>query len=116
MVKVKIEVNGEEKKTCKGEAVYAVVMTEYGCQLIMVSEPEQGFFMIHLLQALVALVNNTIEIHAHGNPLIANRMHMEFAKEMRDFHLKHEKQDVEENVENMAKAIAHILSNLKEER
>lgn len=55
-------------------------------------------------------------LNAHGNPLIANRMHMEFAKEMRGFHLKHEKQDVEENVENMAKAIAHILSNLKEER
>lgn len=69
MVKVKIEVNGEEKKTCKGEAVYAVVMTEDGCQLIMVSEPEQGFSMIHLLKALVALVNNTIETHAHSKVL-----------------------------------------------
>lgn len=43
MVKVKIEVNGEEKQVITGDMVNAVVLDENGCKIALVSDPsEQG--------------------------------------------------------------------------
>lgn len=83
MVKVKIEVNGEEKQVIIGDMVNAVVLDENGCKIALVSDPsEQGIATGRFVKSLVLLVQNAIKAFAHGNSIRQSILNMCFALEM----------------------------------
>lgn len=83
MVKVKIEVNGEEKQVITGDMVNAVVLDENGCKIALVSGPsEQGIATGRFVKSLVLLVQNAIKAFAHGNSIRQSMLNMCFALEM----------------------------------
>lgn len=83
MVKVKIEVNGEEKQVITGDMVNAVVLDENGCKIALVSDPsEQGIATGRFVKSLVLLVQNAIKAFAHGNSIRQSILNMCFALEM----------------------------------
>ena len=83
MVKVKIEVNGEEKRVITGDMVNAVVLDENGCKIALVSDPsEQGIATGRFVKSLVLLVQNAIKAFAHGNSIRQSILNMCFALEM----------------------------------
>ena len=83
MVKVKIEVNGEEKQVITGDMVNAAVLDENGCKIALVSDPsEQGIATGRFVKSLVLLVKNAIKAFAHGNSIKQSILNMCFALEM----------------------------------
>ena len=83
MVKVKIEVNGEEKQVITGDMVNAAVLDENGCKIALVSDPsEQGIATGRFVKSLVLLVKNAIKAFAHGNSIKQSILNMSFALEM----------------------------------
>lgn len=84
MVKVKIEVNGEEKQVITGDMVNAVVLDEEGCKIAIVSQPSQDEIEApKFVKSLVYLVQNAIKAFAHDDVTVKDMLHLCFAIEMK---------------------------------
>ena len=84
MVKVKIEVNGEEKQVITGDMVNAVVLDEEGCKIALVSQPSQDEIEApKFVKSLVYLVQNAIKAFAQGDRITEDVLHMCFGLEMK---------------------------------
>ena len=84
MVKVKIEVNGEEKQVIIGDMVNAVVLDEEGCQIALASQPSQDEIEApKFVKSLVYLIQNAIKAFAHDDATVQDMLHICFAIEMK---------------------------------
>lgn len=84
MVKVKIEVNGEEKQVITGDMVNAVVLNEEGCKIVLASSPSQDEIEApKFVKSLVYLVQNAIKAFAYDDVTVQDMLHMCFAIEMK---------------------------------
>ena len=84
MVKVKIEVNGEEKQVITGDMVNAVVLDKEGCKVALVSSPSEDEIQApKFVKSLVYLVQNAIKAFAHDDATVQDILHMCFAIEMK---------------------------------
>jgi hypothetical protein len=84
MVKVKIEVNGEEKQVITGDMVNAVVLDKEGCKVALVSSPSEDEIQApKFVKSLVYLVQNAIKAFAHDDATVQDMLHLCFAIEMK---------------------------------
>lgn len=84
MVKVKIEVNGEEKQVITGDMVNAVVLDEKGCKVALVNSPSRDEIeALKFVKSLVYLVENAIKAFAHDDRIVQDMLYMCFVMEMK---------------------------------
>lgn len=114
MVKVKIEINGEEKQVITGDMVNAVVLNEEGCKIALVSQPSQDEIEApKFVKSLVCLVQNAIKAFAHDDVTVQDMLHMCFAIEMKlAEEARCKKESKEEKQNNKQDAEYHGINNL----
>ena len=84
MVKVKIEVNGEEKQVITGDMVNAVVLDEKGCKVALVNSPSRDEIeSLKFVKSLVYLVENAIKAFAHDDRIVQDMLICVFVMEMK---------------------------------
>lgn len=106
MIKVTIEVDGEEKKILTGEMLNMAVLGEDGCKIAMVSQPtKRGISSNNFIQSLQKLVQCSIKYFAQGDKTMESILKVCFAEamierpdSMKD--TKEEEQDSKKDVEH----------------
>lgn len=108
MVKVKIEVNGEEKQVITGDMVNAVVLDEKGCKVALVSSPSEDEIQApKFVKSLVYLVQNAIKAFAHDDATVQDMLHLCFAIEMKQAEEARCKKESEEEKQSSKQDAEH---------
>ena len=112
MVKVKIEVNGEEKQVITGDMVNAVVLDEEVCKIALVSQPSQDEIEApKFVKSLVYLVQNAIKAFAHDDVTVKDMLHLCFAIEMKQAEEARWEKDSKEEKQNNKQDVEHYGIN-----
>ena len=112
MVKVKIEVNGEEKQVITGDMVNAVVLDEEVCKIALVSQPSQDEIEApKFVKSLVYLVQNAIKAFAHDDVTVKDMLHLCFAIEMKQAEEARWEKDSKEEKQNNKQDAEHYGFN-----
>lgn len=112
MVKVKIEVNGEEKQVFTGDMVNAVVLDEKGCKVALVNSPSRDEIEApKFVKSLVYLVQNAIKAFAHDDVTVKNMLHLCFAIEMKQAEEARWEKDSKEEKQNNKQDAEHYGIN-----
>lgn len=114
MVKVKIEVNGEEKQVITGDMVNAVVLDEKGCKVALVNSPSRDEIeALQFVKSLVYLVENAIKAFAHDDRIVQDMLHMCFVIEMKQAaEARCKKESKEEKRDSKQDAEHHGINDL----
>lgn len=108
MVKVKIEVNGEEKQVITGDMVNAVVLDEKGCKVALVNSPSRDEIeALQFVKSLVYLVQNAIKAFAHDDRIVQDMLHMCFVMEMKQAEEARCKKESEEEKQSSKQDAEH---------
>lgn len=108
MVKVKIEVNGEEKQVITGDMVNAVVLDEKGCKVALVNSPSRDEIeALKFVKSLVYLVENAIKAFAHDDRIVQDMLHMCFVMEMKQAEEAQCKKESEEEKQSSKQDAEH---------
>lgn len=108
MVKVKIEVNGEEKQVITGDMVNAVVLDEKGCKVALVNSPSQDEIeALKFVKSLVYLVENAIKAFACDDRIVQDMLHMCFVMEMKQAEEARCKKESEEEKQSSKQDAEH---------
>lgn len=112
MVKVKIEVNGEEKQVITGDMVNAVVLDEEVCKIALVSQLSQDEIEApKFVKSLVYLVQNAIKAFAHDDVTVKDMLHLCFAIEMKQAEEARWEKDSKEEKQNNKQDAEHYGIN-----
>ena len=112
MVKVKIEVNGEEKQVITGDMVNAVVLDEEVCKIALVSQPSQDEIEApKFVKSLVYLVQNAIKAFAHDDVTVKDMLLLCFAIEMKQAEEARWEKDSKEEKQNNKQDAEHYGIN-----
>lgn len=108
MIKVKIEVNGEEKQVITGDMVNAVVLDEECCKIALVSQPSQDEIEApKFVKSLVYLIQNAIKAFAHDDATVQDMLHICFAIEMKQAEEARCKKESEEEKQSSKQDAEH---------